>query len=165
MGISRIAVQVAMELQDHAGGDRDVIMTLVDEVENVTVASDLALVTVYWLGLFEHEFAQALVGGRDVLDPVRCARALDFGHFHQGGEVVGVSAGEQGCFPLVLADVPKRGDDLGDHEAAERSVVVELGQSILAISVVYSPSIFDLAKIFECWRGCLSAGEDLANPA
>lgn len=50
-----------MELQNHAGGDRDVIMTLVDEVQDVAVAGDLALVTVSWLGLFEHEFAQALV--------------------------------------------------------------------------------------------------------
>ena len=49
-----------MELQNHAEGDRDVIMTLVNEVKNVTVASDPALVTVYWLGLFDHEFVQAL---------------------------------------------------------------------------------------------------------
>lgn len=36
-------------------------MTLVDEVQNIAIAGDLALVTVSWLCLFEHELAQALV--------------------------------------------------------------------------------------------------------
>ena len=122
-----------MELQNHAGCDRDVVMALVDEVQNVAVAGDFAFIAVSGFGLFEHELAQAPVGGRDVLDSIRCARTLNLGNFHQSGEVVGVSDGEQGGLTLVLADTPKSGDDLGGHKAAECSVVVELGQSILAI--------------------------------
>ena len=40
---------------------RDATMTLVDEGQNIAIAGDLALVTVFWLCLFEHELAQALV--------------------------------------------------------------------------------------------------------
>ena len=63
--------------------------------------------------------------------------------------MIGVGAGEQGRLALVLADVPKSGDDLGSHEAAEHSAVVELGQSILAIYVVSSPIVLEMAKILE----------------
>ena len=59
----------------------------------------------------------------------------------------------------MLADTPKSGDDLGGHEAAECSVVVELGQSVLAISVVSSTIVLQLAKISECWLRYLSVGD------
>ena len=74
--------------------------------------------------------------------------------------MVGVSDGEQGGLTFLLADTPKSGDDLGSHEAAECSAVVELGQSILAIYVVSSPIILEMAKILEHWRGYFRRGED-----
>ena len=60
----------------------------------------------------------------------------------------------------MLADISKSGDDLGGHKAAECSVVVKLGQSILAIYVVSSPIILEMAKILEHWRGYFRRGED-----
>lgn len=136
-----------MELEDDAGRDGDVIVALVDDVQDVPVPGDLTLVAVFRLHVLEHKLAQAPVGGRDVFDLVRSARALDLGHLHQGGEAVGMGGGEQGRPALELPDVPESGYDLRSHQAGKRPVEIELSHDILAIFVILSTSILDVTKI------------------
>ncbi len=53
----------------------------------------------------------------------------------------------------VVKIISSARSNAAQNKAAERSAVVELGQSILAIYVVSSPIVLEMAKILRRWRG------------
>ena len=95
-----------MELKYDAWRHRNVVVTLMNRVEHVTVSGYLPLVAVSWFDFLLHKLAQTAVGGGYVLYPVGCAGALDLCDFAQLVEDVGLSRDVERLLSSMLAHVP-----------------------------------------------------------
>ena len=105
-----------MQLENHVRRYRDVVVLRVDYVEHVTVPRDFSFVAGSRLGFVSHEFAQALVGRRDVLDAVRCACRLDLRPIAQPRQCFRASAAEEPLLALTLLDHAECRYDFGGHQ-------------------------------------------------
>ena len=116
-----------MQLQDDAGGHGDAVVPLVNHVQHVAVPCDFALVAVRRLNLALHQLAQAHLGGRDVLDSVRRARALDLRHLAELLQRRRLQRLVELLPATVLAHAAEGRHDFRCHETVEDLSVFKLG--------------------------------------
>ena len=67
-------VQIPMELQDHTGLYRNIVMAFMDRGQYIPIARNFLFTAVSRCGFVLDQFLQPLIGGVDTLDPIGCLR-------------------------------------------------------------------------------------------
>ncbi len=121
----KVGVEVAVQLTDHGGSDRDGVMAFVDGRQHVAVSENLALVPVPGRRLLRDKFAKALVRRIDALDPVRGVGTLDLRDFQKRVERVRLGAEVEILLPLVFVDGRKQGGDFRREKPGQGFIVAK----------------------------------------
>lgn len=108
----RVLVEIAMELEDIVGRDRDILIALVDGAQHIPVAHDLPLVSVSGRCLISAELFEPGRGGTDPLNFVGGLGTLDLGDFDQPIQSIGQLLEVQLLPPLILVDLGHIPQDL-----------------------------------------------------
>jgi hypothetical protein len=114
-GLRSELVEVSVELVDDVRGERNGDGARMDRVEHRSVAGNLGLRPVAWLGRLRDELLDPPFRSRDVLDRVRCFDALDQRLLDERFERGGMLTAERFLAPAADVDLaqlaPERGRD------------------------------------------------------